>query len=203
MAFAPPRDVTSLQAKTICIFLSPRAGRGRIALAIRVRGLGNESERSGNAPSSQPSPRKRGEGVRKRANPTSRVRGLGHLRNPSHQPPCPNLSPAGRGMCASEDGAIFPLPPARVARGGEGLGVGDVVSSPPPRLISLTRSSPTLPTAARGEGKRVYPANSARFCSSASASVRGAAGSCNTVAIWPSSRWVSRICWPSGISKTS
>src|SRR6266516_1723807 len=75
----------------------------------------------------------------------------------------------------------FPLPPARVTRGGEGhrrpsaavlfknadakhrLGVGTFRSSgtgwrsfwfAPTRLISLTRYSPSLPTASRGEGKR-------------------------------------------------
>jgi hypothetical protein len=45
--------------------LSPRAGRGR-ERSERVRGRGHESEPSGKTPSSQPSPRKRGEGVRYR-----------------------------------------------------------------------------------------------------------------------------------------
>ena len=45
-------------------YLSPRAGRGRPREARRVRGPLRESERAGHAPSSRPSPRKRGEGAR-------------------------------------------------------------------------------------------------------------------------------------------
>ena len=68
--------------------------------------------------------------------------------------------------CATSGKAI-PLPPIAVRRtaslrspmrsawwGGVRGGGTLFVSRPPPRLISLTRNSPTLPTAARGEGKR-------------------------------------------------
>jgi hypothetical protein len=66
------------------------------------------------------------------------------------------------------------------------------------------RTPSPQPSPPRGEGEiRCHPANSARVCAAASACVRGGAGSCNTVAVWPSSRCVRRICWPSGISSAS
>jgi hypothetical protein len=51
-------------ARMRIFFLSPLCGERSDCAAIRVRGLGHDSEPSGDAPSSQPSPRTRGEGAR-------------------------------------------------------------------------------------------------------------------------------------------
>jgi len=57
---------------------------------------------------------------------TSRVRDPGHLRSPSRQPPCPNLSPTGRGRNVRVKGALsgfasFTSPGCGAARNGASL----------------------------------------------------------------------------------
>jgi hypothetical protein len=60
-------DAQPYRENEILFFLSPLCAERSDCAAIRVRGRGRESEPSGNAPSSQPSPRTRGEGARSRA----------------------------------------------------------------------------------------------------------------------------------------
>ena len=62
-------------------------------------------------------------------------------------------------MNYSRIGLFIPLPPRASASGGEGLGVGGSFSETLPRQIPPTPTAvayarrPTLPAAARGEGK--------------------------------------------------
>jgi hypothetical protein len=73
-----------------------------------------------------------------------------------------------------ENEIAFPLPTTSCARGREGLGVGvfwvrahrneaAFLVHPPPRLIALLRSSPTLPAASRGEGMKKGAARTMRL----------------------------------------
>jgi hypothetical protein len=127
-------------ARTRFYFSSPRCpGRGR-ERSERVTGRLRGSEPSGNAPSPQPSPRTRGEG----SATTRRENAILFPSRPRAQ------RVVGRGAGGLRPPCFFNSTPMRSI----GYGWGDFLTRPPTPAHSLTRISPTLPTASGGRGRR-------------------------------------------------